>query len=59
MDFSSNPMSEPNFEFFDKSLLDDVNGGKQDAQEFFRLLAVCHTVMPEVNDGKEVKQNET
>ncbi|XP_040573208.1 probable phospholipid-transporting ATPase IM isoform X4 [Lepeophtheirus salmonis] len=51
-DFSSNPMSEPSFQFFDQSLLDDIKRGEENAEEFFRLLAVCHTVMPEINsDG--------
>lgn len=51
MDFSSNPMYEPSFQFFDKTLLDDVRRGNPHVQEFFRLLALCHTVMPEWKDG--------
>ena len=50
MDFSANPMHEPSFEFYDQSLLDEVNRGDPDAQEFFRLLSLCHTVMPEWNE---------
>ena len=52
VDFSANPMSEPTFEFYDKTLLDDVNKGVAHVHEFFRLLALCHTVMPEYKDGK-------
>ena len=36
-------MSEPSFEFYDQSLLDEVVRGEPDTQEFFRLLSVCHT----------------
>jgi len=46
VDFSANPMYEPSFEFYDQSLLDEVRRGDPDTQDFFRLLAVCHTVMP-------------
>ena len=52
VDFSSNPMYERSFEFYDQSLLDEVSRGDPDAQEFFRLLSLCHTVMPEwTEDG--------
>ena len=47
VDFSGNAMYEPSFEFYDQSLLDEVVRGDPDTQEFFRLLSVCHTVMPE------------
>ena len=43
VDFSGNSMSEPSFEFYDQSLLDEVVRGEPDTQEFFRLLSVCHT----------------
>ena len=52
MDFSDNPMAEPDFKFYDKSLLDDVKRGDPNVHEFFRLLALCHTVMPEYKEGK-------
>ena len=49
-----NPMAEPNFDFYDQRLLDLVVQGDQEAQEFFRLLALCHTVMAEYkDDGKK------
>jgi magnesium-transporting ATPase (P-type) len=32
--------------------LDDINSGNKHVQEFFRLLALCHTVMSEEKDGK-------
>ena len=54
MDFSNNPMAEPDFKFYDKSLLDDVKRGDPNVHEFFRLLALCHTVMPEYKEGKDI-----
>lgn len=51
VDFSNNPYYEPDFKFYDPQLLDDVNQGKADVAEFFRLLAICHTVMCEEKDG--------
>lgn len=44
VDFSFNPWSEKNFTFYDKTLLDDTNRGVKEVQEFWRLLALCHTV---------------
>lgn len=52
VDFSDNPMYEPTFEFYDKSLLYDVKQGNANVHDFFRLLALCHTVMTEYKDGK-------
>uniref|UniRef100_T1K886 Phospholipid-transporting ATPase n=1 Tax=Tetranychus urticae TaxID=32264 RepID=T1K886_TETUR len=51
VDFSANPHYESSFRFYDQTLLDDVNSGKKDVHEFFRLLALCHTVMCEEKDG--------
>jgi len=57
VDFSANPMYEPGFEFYDRSLLDNVRDGDQHCREFFRLLALCHTVMPEEKkDGEQEQQ---
>lgn len=53
MDFSDNPMYEPSFEFYDKNLLYDVKQGNANVHDFFRLLALCHTVMTDnKDDGK-------
>ena len=38
-------------EFYDKSLMDDVQLGNSNVHKFFRLLALCHTVMPEYKEG--------
>ena len=51
VDFTDNPMAETDFKFYDKSLLDDVKRGDPNVHEFFRLLALCHTVMPEYKEG--------
>ncbi|XP_059056149.1 phospholipid-transporting ATPase ID [Achroia grisella] len=52
LDFSFNPEYEPEFKFFDSTLLEAVKRGDQDVHEFFRLLALCHTVMPEQKNGR-------
>ncbi|XP_074604533.1 ATPase phospholipid transporting 8B [Brevipalpus obovatus] len=51
IDLSDNPYYEPSFKFYDQKLLNDVSTGNQDVHEFFRLLALCHTVMCEERDG--------
>ncbi len=52
VDFSANPMYEESFKFYDQSLLDDINSENKHVQEFFRLLALCHTDMSEEKEGK-------
>ncbi|GCC30672.1 phospholipid-transporting ATPase ID [Chiloscyllium punctatum] len=47
VDFSFNPMADPKFVFYDHSLLEAVKIGDPEVHEFFRLLSLCHTVMPE------------
>ncbi|XP_030599121.1 phospholipid-transporting ATPase ID-like [Archocentrus centrarchus] len=47
VDFSWNHLADPKFSFHDHSLVETVRSGKPEAQEFFRLLSLCHTVMPE------------
>jgi hypothetical protein len=51
VDFSDNPMYEPSFRFYDNKLWDAVKGGNLHVHMFFRLLALCHTVMVEDKDG--------
>ncbi|KAK3098825.1 hypothetical protein FSP39_023456 [Pinctada imbricata] len=51
VDFSSNPYYENTFEFYDQALLDEVKGGNDNVHMFFRVLALCHTVMPEEKEG--------
>lgn len=50
VDFSANALYEKKFKFYDQKLLDEVTNGNEDVHEFFRLLAVCHTVMCEIKD---------
>lgn len=52
IDFSFNPYYEPEFKWFDKELLNAVRSDEENAHNFFRLLALCHTVMPDQKEGK-------
>lgn len=52
IDFSFNPNYEPEFRFFDNNLLDAVRQRDPDTCNFFRLLALCHTVMSDNREGK-------
>ncbi|KAK6317747.1 hypothetical protein J4Q44_G00110380 [Coregonus suidteri] len=57
VDFSFNPLSDRKFRFHDSSLVEAVKIEEPSVQEFFRLLALCHTVMPEEkNEGDLVYQ---
>ncbi|XP_041917546.1 probable phospholipid-transporting ATPase IM [Alosa sapidissima] len=47
VDFSFNPLEDAHFRFHDATLVKAVQDGDMPVQEFFRLLALCHTVMPE------------
>ncbi|XP_015596375.1 phospholipid-transporting ATPase ID isoform X2 [Cephus cinctus] len=52
LDFSFNKDYEPEFKFYDTNLLEAVKRNDKDVHSFFRLLALCHTVMPEEKSGK-------
>lgn len=52
VDLSDNPFHEPSFKFYDQSLVDALEVGDENCEGFFRLLALCHTVMPEEKNGK-------
>uniref|UniRef100_A0A673NCN2 Phospholipid-transporting ATPase n=1 Tax=Sinocyclocheilus rhinocerous TaxID=307959 RepID=A0A673NCN2_9TELE len=47
VDFSWNSLADPKFCFHDHKLVEVVKSGSPEVQAFFRLLALCHTVMPE------------
>uniref|UniRef100_A0A672NAG1 Phospholipid-transporting ATPase n=1 Tax=Sinocyclocheilus grahami TaxID=75366 RepID=A0A672NAG1_SINGR len=47
VDFSWNSLADPKFCFHDHKLVEAVKSGSPEVQAFFRLLALCHTVMPE------------
>jgi hypothetical protein len=51
VDFSSNPVAQKDFKFYDNRLWDQIQQQDADAHLFFRLLALCHTVMPEEKNG--------
>ena len=55
MDFSQNRFFEPSFQFYDESLLAEVKKGNLDTHLFFRVLALCHTVMPDYSKGDLLK----
>uniref|UniRef100_A0A182JP59 Phospholipid-transporting ATPase n=1 Tax=Anopheles christyi TaxID=43041 RepID=A0A182JP59_9DIPT len=52
VDFSFNPEYEPEFRWYDQGLLDAVRADEEHSHNFFRLLALCHTVMAEEKNGK-------
>ncbi|KAG5672680.1 hypothetical protein PVAND_002791 [Polypedilum vanderplanki] len=52
VDFSFNPYYEPEFKWYDRELLNAVRADETHAHNYFRLLALCHTVMPEYKDGR-------
>ncbi|KAG1970776.1 phospholipid-transporting ATPase ID [Pimephales promelas] len=47
VDFSWNTLADPKFSFYDHKLVEAVKLGSPEVRAFFRLLALCHTVMPE------------
>lgn len=55
-DFSSNPHADPEFRFYDQNILEDIANNEPNCDLFFRLLSICHTVMPDEKDGRLVYQ---
>lgn len=55
VDFSFNLNYEPEFTFYDRTLLDAVRSGDKNCFDFFRLLALCHTVMSEVREDDKLE----
>uniref|UniRef100_A0A8C4F9M3 Phospholipid-transporting ATPase n=1 Tax=Dicentrarchus labrax TaxID=13489 RepID=A0A8C4F9M3_DICLA len=55
LDFTPfNPLADPNFCFYDDTLLESVKVGDSHTHEFFRLLSLCHTVMSEEKSEGEL-----
>uniref|UniRef100_A0A3Q2ZK24 Phospholipid-transporting ATPase n=1 Tax=Kryptolebias marmoratus TaxID=37003 RepID=A0A3Q2ZK24_KRYMA len=55
LDFTPfNSLADPDFSFYDDKLLELVKVGDPHAQEFFRLLSLCHTVMSEEKSEGEL-----
>uniref|UniRef100_A0A2K6H033 ATPase phospholipid transporting 8B1 n=1 Tax=Propithecus coquereli TaxID=379532 RepID=A0A2K6H033_PROCO len=53
VDFSWNTFADGKFAFYDHYLIEQIQSGKErEVQHFFFLLAVCHTVMVDRNDGE-------
>lgn len=52
IDFSWNPQYEPEFKWYDRNLLESIEAEDEHSHNFFRLLALCHTVMPEDRNGR-------
>uniref|UniRef100_UPI00398F553A phospholipid-transporting ATPase IC-like n=1 Tax=Pristiophorus japonicus TaxID=55135 RepID=UPI00398F553A len=57
VDFSWNTFADGKLKFYDWSLLERIRSGDDPgAHEFFKLLAVCHTVMAEEKNGQLLYQ---
>lgn len=57
VDFTYNPLADPRFIFYDHALVEAVKLENLEVQAFFRLLALCHTVMAEEKtEGEETKK---
>lgn len=54
VDFSFNALADPHFTFHDHALVEAVKLENPEVHAFFRLLALCHTVMAE--EKKEGEQ---
>lgn len=54
VDFSFNALADPRFTFYDHALVEAVKLENPEVHAFFRLLALCHTVMAE--EKKEGEQ---
>ncbi|XP_062308024.1 phospholipid-transporting ATPase ID-like [Osmerus eperlanus] len=54
VDFSFNRLADPRFCFHDHALVEAVKLGSPEVHTFFRLLALCHTVMAEEKSEGEL-----
>ena len=52
----NNSYYEKSFRFYDQSLVDALRAKDKESQTFFRLLALCHTVMPDYKLGEYIYQ---
>lgn len=57
VDLTYNPLADAKFHFYDSSLVEKIQKGDENCFEFFRLIALCHTVMPEYNKGMSTLEN--
>ncbi|XP_075443142.1 phospholipid-transporting ATPase IC isoform X2 [Ascaphus truei] len=57
VDFSWNVLADEKFTFNDDYLIENIRSGKDpDIHQFFKLLALCHTVMVEKSDDEIIYQ---
>lgn len=54
VDFSFNALADPRFTFHDHALVEAVKLENPEVHAFFKLLALCHTVMAEEKKEGEV-----
>eukprot|EP01135_Chromosphaera_perkinsii_P007148 Nk52_evm1s717 gene=Nk52_evmTU1s717 len=57
VDFSFNKFCSKDFQFYDHRMVDRLRRGDQDLSGFFKLLALCHTVMAEVDGEGTITYN--
>ena len=57
VDLSWNQFGDPNKPFYDQTLVDAVHSKDKEVLEFFRALAICHTVLPENEEGEQLRYN--
>uniref|UniRef100_A0A0N5C5R6 Phospholipid-transporting ATPase n=1 Tax=Strongyloides papillosus TaxID=174720 RepID=A0A0N5C5R6_STREA len=55
LDFSLNRWYEKSFKFYDRTLQEDTESKLSMVDEFWRLLSICHTVMPERKPGNKLE----
>ncbi|XP_028399052.1 phospholipid-transporting ATPase ID-like [Dendronephthya gigantea] len=51
VDFSGNQLADDHFHFYDQTLVTDIQGNSKKTHDFFRLIALCHSVISEEVDG--------
>lgn len=57
LDFTTfNTLADPDFCFYDDTLLESVKVGDAPTHEFFRVLSLCHTVMSEEKSEGEPEE---
>lgn len=49
---NNNDQFERNFHWYDQTLVNSVNSNDPKTHNFFRLLALCHTVIPQISDNR-------
>ncbi|XP_075040995.1 phospholipid-transporting ATPase IC-like [Mixophyes fleayi] len=56
VNFSWNPLADPNFTYNDKNLIEQVRSGiDPNVRQFFKLIALCHTVMVDKTEDGDIR----